>query len=83
MKKLHLVSEDFNDVDYICFFAGLSEGAVFVYSNSFLFEDIQLLAKKHGVELVYCEPDSKEYKEHGCNTVKVESVRKMAYRPVI
>jgi hypothetical protein len=53
------------------FFARLKVGDVFTYSDAYLFVEVAQLAKKCGRFILYCRPDSDEYKAHGCFTCKV------------
>lgn len=53
------------------FFSRLKVGDVFTYSGSFLPEDVSKRGKEVGLNIKYCAPGTKEYKEHGAMTCKV------------
>lgn len=56
----------------------VNHGDLFNYSQSFLFRDVEILARKHGFWVEYCKPDTKEYKMHGDMTCYVYSIAKAA-----
>jgi len=53
------------------FFYGLEAGAIFTYSQSFLWEDVVFFAEKQGVKVAYNEYSTEEYEKFGCSSGKV------------
>lgn len=64
MKKLNLHNQEE-------FFKKLQPGEIFTYTLDFDAQEVIKLAKQDGVEVSYCKPNSIEYLQYGCYTVKV------------
>jgi len=56
----------------------VKHGDLFIYSQSFLFKDVDTLAKKEGFWVAYCSPDTKEYRMHGHFTCYAYEIEKAA-----
>jgi hypothetical protein len=64
------------------FFSKLSVGDLFVYSDGYLYADVEKMAGRRGLVLRYCPPKSHAYEKHGCMTVQVVQ-NKLIYEPQI
>ena len=49
-------------------------GEIFTYADSYELKEIIAAGDRIGVGLLYCGPESSEYKKFGCFTVKVVSL---------
>ncbi len=52
----------------------VKHGELFNYSQSFLYRDIEILARKNDYWILYCKPGTREYKMHGDMTCYAFSV---------
>lgn len=55
-----------------CFFKSLEVGELFTYSNRYLWRDVERIAEKDSITLIYNEPNTREYKSFSYNTGKVK-----------
>ncbi len=61
-----------NDMDVLDgFFNRLKAGDIFNYASGFLYQEVEKMAERRGMEVQYCPPSTAEYINHGDMTVKV------------
>lgn len=56
------------------FFENCKMGEVFTYAERYIPQELIEMASLFGVVVEYCPPNTPEYKEHGCNTMKVINI---------
>jgi hypothetical protein len=70
MRVPKLIPFERSGVSFEKFFSKLKDGEIFTYSDAFLFHDVKEFGLRYGWNVIYCEPTTPEYKEHGCFTCR-------------